>query len=286
MASVAKYRDDVNGSISTGGTSTAYTLTSNQSVGITTYGVVALIPHTTNGATVTLNVDGAGAKPLRQAPGVELPAGVLVQGTPYTATYYTSNSGEWILHGFYGNTYGLQVGMGLNYLSSTAPSSNFALPFGQALNRTTYATLFSLIGTTFGVGDGTTTFNMPDVRGRLEAGLDNMGGSTAGRITNAGSGIVGTTIGATGGAETVTLSVSQLPVHTPTGSVSAPTINDAHFGDISVPTPGALVAKSSGGNSVGITANAPTFTGDPIGSGAAINKMPPVIILPKVYRII
>src|SRR6185312_11002381 len=73
MASAAKWRDDLNGSITTGGSSTAYTVTS------------------------------LGAKPLRSAPGVELPSGVLIQGTPYVATYYTSNSGEWILHDFYGN---------------------------------------------------------------------------------------------------------------------------------------------------------------------------------------
>ena len=49
-----------------------------------------LRPHTTNGATVTLNVDGLGAKPLRSAPSAELLAGVLVQGTPYVPTYYNA----------------------------------------------------------------------------------------------------------------------------------------------------------------------------------------------------
>lgn len=71
--------------------------------------------------------------------------------------------------------------------------------FGQAVSRTTYATLFSLIGTTWGSGDGSTTFNMPDLRGRAMFGLDNMGGSPADRVTSGVSGIAGTTLGGTGG---------------------------------------------------------------------------------------
>src|SRR5258708_2604472 len=68
------------------------------------------------------------------------------------------------------------------YIGSTAPNTAFVLPFGQAISRTTYATLFSLVSTTFGVGDGSTTFNIPDLRGRVIPGLDNMGGSAASRI--------------------------------------------------------------------------------------------------------
>jgi len=48
---------------------------------------IAFTPHTTSAATVTLNVDGLGAKPLRSAPYVELPAGTLVQGTPYVCVF-------------------------------------------------------------------------------------------------------------------------------------------------------------------------------------------------------
>lgn len=43
---------------------------------------------------------------------------------------------------------------------------------GQAVSRTTYATLFSAIGTTFGIGDGSTTFNVPDLRGEFVRGWD------------------------------------------------------------------------------------------------------------------
>jgi microcystin-dependent protein len=69
------------------------------------------------------------------------------------------------------------------------------------------------MGTTYGAGDGSTTFNIPDLRGYLLAGKDDMNGSAANRITSGGSGIAGTTLGAAGGAETVTLSTGQIPSH-------------------------------------------------------------------------
>ena len=91
MAAAAKYRDDISGAIVTGGSSTAYTVSSYQGFDTLAHldgAMIAFTPHTTSGATVTLNVDGLGAKPLRQSPsGLELPAGALVQGTPYVATY-------------------------------------------------------------------------------------------------------------------------------------------------------------------------------------------------------
>jgi len=54
---------------------------------------------------------------------------------------------------------------------------------------------------------------LPDLRGRMTVGRDNMGGSAANRVTTAGSGIDGTTLGASGGAQSVTLTVAQIPSH-------------------------------------------------------------------------
>jgi microcystin-dependent protein len=84
------------------------------------------------------------------------------------------------------------------YAGASAPTG-WLLCYGQAVSRTTYAALFSAIGTTYGSGDGSTTFNLPDLRGRVAAGVDNMGGSAQNRITSAVSGITGTTLGAAGG---------------------------------------------------------------------------------------
>jgi microcystin-dependent protein len=63
--------------------------------------------------------------------------------------------------------------------------------------------LFAVIGTTYGAGDGSTTFNVPDLRGRVATGKDNMGGTTASRITTAISGVNGLTLGAVGGNESL-----------------------------------------------------------------------------------
>lgn len=70
---------------------------------------------------------------------------------------------------------------------------------GQAIDRTAFAALFAVIGTSWGAGNGTTTFNVPDLRGRLTAGLDNMGGTPANRITAGVCGVAGATLGASGG---------------------------------------------------------------------------------------
>lgn len=86
------------------------------------------------------------------------------------------------------------------YAGSSAPTG-FLLCYGQAISRTTYANLYAVIGTTYGTGDGSTTFNLPDLRGRAVFGKDNMGGSAASRITSGVSGVNGTTLGASGGSE-------------------------------------------------------------------------------------
>ena len=65
----------------------------------------------------------------------------------------------------------------------------------------------------YGAGDGSTTFNLPDKRGRGSIGRDNMGGTAASRVTPAGSGIYGAALGANGGAETHTLTSAQIPAH-------------------------------------------------------------------------
>ena len=101
MASLAKWRDDTNGSLVTGGTSTAYTVTTNTGMdALAANYQITFQVNADNGGTTTLNVDSKGAKPIRSAAGVELVAGQLKNGGVYAATYFTSNSGEWIIHSF------------------------------------------------------------------------------------------------------------------------------------------------------------------------------------------
>src|SRR3990167_8716026 len=76
------------------------------------------------------------------------------------------------------------VGVVVSFAGSTAPSK-WLLCYGQAISRTTYAALFAVISTTYGVGDGSTTFDLHDLRGRVVAGKDDMGGTSANRLTDA-----------------------------------------------------------------------------------------------------
>lgn len=69
------------------------------------------------------------------------------------------------------------VGVVLPYAATSAPSSWFICD-GSAVSRATYSDLFTAIGTTFGVGDGSTTFNLPDLRGRMIVGYAPSGGHT------------------------------------------------------------------------------------------------------------
>lgn len=100
MAVLAKWRDDNNGSITTGGTSTALTVTSNTvftTLALMDKQTIAFTMGTTSGAAPTLNVDGLGAKSLRNSTGVTLPTGALLSGSVVHATYFNT-AGEWLLH--------------------------------------------------------------------------------------------------------------------------------------------------------------------------------------------
>jgi len=98
------------------------------------------------------------------------------------------------------------IGAVTDFAGTTAPSG-WLLCYGQAISRATYAALFGVIDVFYGAGDGSSTFNLPDCRGRTSAGLDNMGGVAAARLTGY------TTLGVTGGAQTVTLIEANLPPH-------------------------------------------------------------------------
>ena len=100
-----------------------------------------------------------------------------------------------------GGTVGaVPVGSVTAYAGSTAPSG-WLLCFGQAVDRTAYAQLFGVVSTTYGTGDGSTTFNLPDLRGRVPAGKDDMGGSAASRLTSTTITSGAATLGNSGGAQ-------------------------------------------------------------------------------------
>lgn len=292
MAAAAKYRDDVSGATVTAGTSTALTLSTNEVFGtlLNLAGqMVAFTPHATNGATVTLNVDGLGAKPLRSAPGVELLAGTLILGTPYVAVYNNAD-GVFYLQGYFSSPYNIPFLGGLDYWGSVAPNSAFIFPAGQAISRTVYAAAWAAWGTTFGVGDGATTFNVPDKRGRVSAMIE----AAASRLTAAGFGGNSAVIGAVGGAEKQALATANLPAYTPAGSiVSTPTpvgLQGAAFIGANITGGGVPVLQPTGGstNTVGpLVTIASAFTGTPQGgTSSPVPTTQPTIVCNYIIRIL
>jgi microcystin-dependent protein len=191
----------------------------------------------------------------------------------------------------------MPIGAMIEWPGASAPAG-WALCYGQAISRTTYAALFNLIGETYGAGDGSTTFNLPDERGRVSIGKDDMGGTAAGRITAAGSGIAGTTLGATGGVESVSLVAANLPAHTHSGTtgVSNQSLNHSHT------APGAVIvgAGQSGGepgrlaasgtlttSAVDLTGHNHNFTTDGGAglSGSTHVNVQPAIVKNKIIRV-
>lgn len=107
----------------------------------------------------------------------------------------------------------LPPGMIVPYAGASSPDvTQWLLCFGQAISRTAYAALFANIGITYGVGDGSTTFNVPDLRGRFIAGADAMGGAAANRLTGQPQG-VGGAVASVGGEEVHKLIIAEMPSH-------------------------------------------------------------------------
>lgn len=208
------------------------------------------------------------------------------------------------------------TGAGTPWFGNPAsPPSGWLYCDGSAVSRATYAALFGVIGTTFGTGDGVTTFNLPDGRGRTFAGFDS--GNATGRLTGAESGgVSASTMANNGGEQGHTITTLELAVHihgvtdpghthTVTDPTHNHTINDAgHFHQVnggsanaygtgSVGTDAFPPAGPSNTSSVttGITNNAASTgisnqtntTGitstNSTGSGSAHNNVQPTLIV-------
>jgi microcystin-dependent protein len=253
--------------------------------------LVAFTVHTTNGAgPVTMSVDSVPNVPLRSAPNQELPAGVLIQGSSYCVVFNQADNALY-LQSFFGNPFSVPLGGMIDFIGSTSPNSSFAVPIGQAISRTTYATLFALVGTTYGVGDGTSTFNILDCRGRVSAMLD----PTGTILTGATMSPNGNTLGATGGAQTETLTAGQIPEITSNVqvSVSGSISGNAAAGSDPVNLGTQFVASTpSVGPSSPLTVTG-SFSGSGSGAaqsnntgGAAHLNVQPTILVNKLIRVI
>jgi microcystin-dependent protein len=150
---------------------------------------------------------------------------------------YVSDGTNWIEVSRGGGS--VPIGALLDYAGSGDPAdSRYLLADGRAISRTTYAAAYAIMGTTYGTGDGSTTFNIPDYRGRHSVGPDNMGTgmSAAGRMAS------NNTRGASGGAETKTIGTANLPAHTHDQGTLATASGGAHthaVGTLATSTTGA-----------------------------------------------
>lgn len=161
------------------------------------------------------------------------------------------------------------IGCGMDYFGTTAPD-NWLFAMGQAISRTTYSDLFAVIGTAFGSGDGSTTFNLPDKRERVSVMYKS--GST-----NGTSGATLGTLGAKGGEFKHTQSVNEMPPH--------------QHDEIIITGTTVTVNSTSGSNSINLTSSGNAnktvnklYTSK-TGGGQAMNVMQPYLVCNYIIKV-
>ena len=155
------------------------------------------------------------------------------------------------------------IGAILPFGGAAAPSL-WMLAGGQAVSRTTYTALFAVYGTTYGPGDGSTTFNVPDLRDRVIAGVGNMNGAAANRLTVPNSGITSTTLGAAGGSECIQGHAHGIVVPHGVAPASTTDIAGAIYGDLD-------------GDQV-LTPESPNMNTNSYGAGTSQNVQPTIVL--------
>lgn len=248
----------------------------------TRFGTVVSSSFTTE-TTVTVTVDSGSLSASHS-----LAALASITGDHVPRNFITSASVATAISGFITSasvstaiSIAMPVSAVLPYAGTTEPTG-WLFCNGQAVSRSTYAALFAIISTTYGVGNGTTTFNLPDLRGRVVAGQDDMGGASANRLTNLSGGLDGDVLGATGGSESHTLTEAQIPGHqhflasSAVGSVNLSNTNylteNANFGNNN----SYLLQGSSTVATLGLTSST--------GGGQAHNIVQPTIILNYIIK--
>lgn len=171
------------------------------------------------------------------------------------------------------------------------------MPYGQQLSRTTYADLWALAQTEISLGNafynsgnGTTTFGIGDLRGRVVAFLDTMGGVGANRLNGV---LVSNQIGAAGGVQSQVLTENQMPAHLHSGNTGAGAPNDHDHTQVA---PTSRISAVQAGDSIpltgiwtGTTTEQTTvqnqnmghihpFTTSIAGSGAAVPNVQPTMM--------
>lgn len=128
---------------------------------------------------------------------------------------------------------GLPVGSTIPFAAAAAPTG-WLICNGSTVSRTTYASLFSVIGVSWGVGDGSTTFGLPDLQGRVAVG------------SGAGTGLTARTLAGSGGEETHLLTIAEMPSHTHTTSYGVNIFGGGSLGGASIGQAALQTSNSAG----------------------------------------
>lgn len=247
MARSAEYRDDISGLLATAGTSTAYTVTTNQGLASTPNDgqLLSVTVHATNGTSPTLQADGGTAFAIQSSPGVPVASGTLVLGSPYSMKFSVSNN-AWMLKGFYSSPYNVPLGSILWSTITTPPNSNYVAPSGQCVSTTTYASYWVAIGSPPSGACPGGQFVLIDMRGRVPASLDTLNASAANRLTSSatGCGTAMTTVGAVCANGSQSQSLVQLNI---------PSISANGTNNITVDIVGGNIPFNNGGTVTSVT---------------------------------
>ena len=170
----------------------------------------------------------------------------------------------------------MPTGAVIPFAGTSAPSG-FLFCFGQTLNKSDYLALESVIGTTYGGSSGS-TFKLPDLRGRVVAGKDDMGGSSQNRLT---SPVNGDNLGAAGGEQSVSLTEAQLPAHSHAAAMQQ--AFDSGSGN-TVTAIGSTADDRDGVYRTSVSTGQGNLLIANTGSGAAHNNVQPTFILNYIIK--
>lgn len=169
----------------------------------------------------------------------------------------------------------LPIGSGMDYFGTTAPT-NYLFADGAAVSRAEYAELFEVIGTTYGSGDGSTTFNLPDKRTRVTIMTDGNDYD----------------VGDTGGSATHTLTVDEMPSHTHVQNSHAHNEHNEVWANVTGSSPKYNTPTGSGffyntvsqGGRGAIQTSGTTATNQNTGGGQAHSIMQPYLVCNYIIR--
>lgn len=237
---------------------------------------IGIVNSDGTGTAITTSVNGSGNINLK------LPSTIKasLSGNATSATKATQDSDGNPINTTYAkktdipsNLSGMPIGSGCDYYGQTAPEG-FLFADGSAISRTEYSKLFEIIGTLYGAGDGSTTFNLPDKRKRMSVMLESE--DTAFN-----------TLGKTGGSVNHILTKAELPdytlyskAHAHSGVVTSVSASKANTWDVNKTSSSVTSVSSSKGNSASTT-----ITIESGGSGEAINIMNPYLVCNYIIKV-